>query len=82
MMYIVNQCLLVLANLYALSAPTLDLKRRNFDSSLQDRIGLCYLQRAASSSSNEVYFDAVFFFFSDVWPFTITIVMCNLIQFQ
>ncbi|KNA05251.1 hypothetical protein SOVF_191470, partial [Spinacia oleracea] len=50
----VKQCLLELANSYALSASTSNLKRRNFDSSLEDRIGLCYLQRSAASFSNEL----------------------------
>ncbi|XP_010695739.2 uncharacterized protein LOC104908337 isoform X1 [Beta vulgaris subsp. vulgaris] len=49
----VKQCLLELANLYALSAPTLNLKRHNSDSSLDDRIGLCYLRSSAVSSSDE-----------------------------
>ncbi|KMS97454.1 hypothetical protein BVRB_5g126860 isoform B [Beta vulgaris subsp. vulgaris] len=49
----VKQCLLELANLYALSAPTLNLKRHNSDSSLDDRIGLCYLRRSAVSSFDE-----------------------------
>ncbi|CAO2826920.1 unnamed protein product [Amaranthus hypochondriacus] len=48
-----KQCLLELANLYALSAPTFNLKYRNVDSSLQDRIGLCYLRSSACFSSNE-----------------------------
>uniref|UniRef100_A0A803MXN8 Uncharacterized protein n=1 Tax=Chenopodium quinoa TaxID=63459 RepID=A0A803MXN8_CHEQI len=49
-----KQCLLELANLYAFSAPTSKLKRRKFDSSIEDRIGLCYLQRSAASSSDEL----------------------------
>ncbi|XP_021731646.1 uncharacterized protein LOC110698502 isoform X2 [Chenopodium quinoa] len=49
-----KQCLLELANLYAFSASTSKLKRRKFDSSLEDRIGLCYLQHSAASSSDEL----------------------------
>ncbi|KAJ8452201.1 hypothetical protein Cgig2_006006 [Carnegiea gigantea] len=48
----VTECLLELANLYAVSAPKV--RRCTSDSEIGDRIGLCYLQRSAISSSNEL----------------------------
>jgi len=48
-----HQCLLQLANLYAVSAPKV--RRCNSDSPIGDSIGLCYLQRSAISASNEVH---------------------------
>ncbi|XP_074278199.1 uncharacterized protein LOC141601793 isoform X2 [Silene latifolia] len=50
----VKQCLLELANLYALSPPTPNSKRRKFDSAIDDLIGLCYFQPSANSSSDEL----------------------------